>query len=72
MNIRIVLTALLLSSVACDSSESITENDRQAAIAEISIVLDSMNVAWQRADFIASSRPLLDEGLFTMNGERAI
>ena len=70
MNIRIVLTALLLSAVACDSPESVTENDRQAAIAEISIVLDSMNVAWQRADFIASNRPLLDEGLFTMNGKR--
>jgi len=33
MNIRIVLTALLLSAVACDSPESVTENDRQAAIA---------------------------------------
>lgn len=70
MNIRIVLTALLLSAVAGDSPESVTKNDRQAAIAEISIVLDSMNVAWRRADFIASNRPLLDEGLFTMNGNR--
>ena len=70
MHIRIVLTALLLSAVASDSPESVTENDRQTAIAEISIVLDSMNAAWRRADFIASNRPLLDEGLFTMNGHR--
>lgn len=70
MGIRIVITALLLSVVACGSRETVTENDRQAAISEISMVLDSMNVAWRRADFIASSRPLLDEGLMTFNGYR--
>ena len=29
-----------------------------------------MNAAWRRADFAASDRPLLDEGLTTFNGSR--
>lgn len=63
-----VMSLLVAATVGCNSHGSVSENDRRAATAEISVVLDSMNAAWRRADFVAANQPLLDEGLTTFNG----
>ena len=69
MNTRVpLLCAFVL--VACTPEDTVTEAQRNAAIAEIAIVLDSINDAWRRADFVASERPMLDDGLMTFNGNR--
>lgn len=71
MVLRIIVMSLLLATGACSHPDSVTEKDRRAAIAGISVVLDSMNAAWRRADFVAAADPRLDEGVMTFNGFRA-
>lgn len=70
MDQRIAAMLVLVTTFGCSSAGSVTGNDRRAAIAGISVVLDSMNAAWRRADFVAANRPLLDEGLMTYNSDR--
>ncbi len=67
MNARIsLLCAFVLS--ACRPHGPLTDAQRTAAIAEIGVVLDSINAGWRRADFVASQRPTLDDGVMTFNG----
>ena len=62
--------SVALAITACSRQDRVTETEHREAIAGISKVVDSMNAAWRRADFVASDRPLLDEGLTTFNGFR--
>ena len=71
MDMRSTVMSLLLATGACSSPGSVTEKDRRAATAGISVVLDSMNAAWRRADFVAAADPILDKGVITLNGFRA-
>lgn len=71
MTMRVMLISVAFAVAACSRPGPVTETERRAAIAGISVVLDSMNAAWRRADFMASDRPLLDEGLVTFNGFRS-
>ncbi len=70
MTMRVVLISVACALTSCSRPGPVTEAERREAIAGISAVLDSMNAAWRRADFAASDRPLLDEGLMTFNGSR--
>lgn len=70
MYARIAAISLLFAVTGCSSSGQVTKSGRRAAIAEISVVLDSMNTAWRHADFAAANRPFLDDGVMTFNGHR--
>lgn len=70
MTMRVILISVAFVVTACSRQGRVTETERREAIAGISVVVDSMNAAWRRADFVASDRPLLDEGLTTFNGFR--
>jgi hypothetical protein len=65
-----VFSFLVAAVAGCHGQGSLSDSDRQAATAEVSIALDSMNAAWRRADFVAATRPLLDGGLTTLNHYR--
>lgn len=71
MKMRSTVMSLLLATGACTRPSSVTEQERRAATAGISVVLDSMNAAWRRVDFAAANDPRLDEGVITFNGFRA-
>ena len=71
MHRRVALISVAFIVTACSPRGSITEAERNAAIAQISVVLDSINAAWRRADFPAVGRTMLDEGLSTNNGTRS-
>ena len=70
MTMRVILISVAFVVTSCSRQGPVTETERREAIAGISVVVDSMNAAWRRADFAASDRPLLDEGLTTFNGSR--
>jgi ketosteroid isomerase-like protein len=68
---RVALLSFAFIVTACSPAGSVTVAERNAAIAQISVVFDSINAAWRRADFPAVGRTMLDEGLTTDNGNRS-
>ena len=71
MHMRLALLSFAFIVTACSPAGSVTVPERNAAIAQISVVFDSINAAWRRADFPAVGRTMLDEGLTTNNGNRS-
>lgn len=70
MNMKFMMSGIALASVACSRPVAVTAAQRHVATAGIAMVLDSMNAAWRRADFTASDRLLLGDGIVTFNGSR--